>query len=401
MSAAEQGRFVTPPASLLARLSPFDYGRHHGVKGAHVKVFSEVCLRLDVTLLLRATNPRSIAYMHQRGYAAKPIDCKAKTADRDVPQGRQWIECGGLVADPHVVGVQAFGSKKLKKALESWKSFEDSLRKRRLGNGVVVYERAEHKGFYAVDIAEASTLNRHHGCLMVSDQSPPADFDPRKSHIRTWMARHMRYLHGDYDLYGVIDNAAAAAAAAGPGKVHEEAVRKIRLLGHDNYVSSLSLQVQQALNEGFSDELVKHGEQSAYEHTASDVYLFLASGAPSSSSRKAPSATPAARCRAGSRTSTATSSRPATSAATASRRVRRSSRRRRSAAARDNRVFRTGASCSRAGSAGDRGAPGRPRARSAHPTHPPLFRLHMAQYVLSKQLPALGGLRSSHSRRAM
>lgn len=279
MSAAEQGRFVTPPASLLAKLRPFDYARHAGIKAAHVKVFAEVCARLDVTLLLRATNPRSLPYMEQRRYAAKPIDCKAKTADQDVQAGAHWIECAGLVADPHVVGAQAFGSHKIAKAEESWRAFEDTMRRRRLGNGVVVYERAERKGFYAVDIAPPSTLSRHHGCLLVSDQSPPADFDPRKSHTRAWIERHMRYLHGDYDLYGIIDNAAAAAAAASAQKMHEEAVQKMRLLGQGNFVGARSLEVQQALNDCFDDELVKHGEQSAYEHTASDVYVFFASGA--------------------------------------------------------------------------------------------------------------------------
>lgn len=278
LSNAEKARFDRPPEVLLSRLRPFDFAEHQGIKAAHVRVFSGVARRRDVTLLLRSTNRASLPYMERAGYTAKPIDCKAKTADQDVVLGQAIVESAGLVADPSIVGRQAFGGKKLQKALDSWQSFEASMHKRRLANGVVVYERAERQGFYAVDIGEPDTLRRHHGCLMLSEHAAPPDFDPRKSHIRQWMARHMSYVHGDYDLYGVIDNDAAAQAAAGDERLYEEAVRKMKLLGQPHYVSALSLEVVQLLNDGFAAELVKHGEQSAYDFSADDVYLFFPSG---------------------------------------------------------------------------------------------------------------------------
>lgn len=278
MSAAEKGRFETPPQGLLNRLKPFDYRRDTGIKPAHVRIFGDVAGRLNVTLLLRATNPASVRYMGQARYAAKPIDCKAKTADEDVALGDQPVDCAGLVADPNVVGRRAYKSRKWQKALDSWQQFEASMHKRQLGNGVVVYERAEHRGFYTVDIAPPGSLDRHHGCLLVSDHAPPADFDPRKSHSRQWMSRHMGYVHGDYDLYGVIDHAAIAEAATAADPLHLEAVRQARLLGQPHAVGPQSLRVVAALNDALQCDLVKHAEQSAYEFTDSDVYLFFPSG---------------------------------------------------------------------------------------------------------------------------
>ncbi len=275
MSAAEQARFDRPPEVLLRRLQPFDFARHHKVKAAHVRQFSSVAQTHNLTLLLRATNPASLRYMEKTGYTAKPIDCKAKTADKDSTQGTAMIDCAGLVAAPAVVGRQAFGDR-LQRALDSWRSFEASMHQRRLASGVVIYERADAKGFYAIDTSPPDAHRRHHGCLLLSEQAAPEDFDPRKSHSRQWMALHMQYVHGDYDLYGVIDN--EQAAAAGNDKLHHEAVRKMQLLGQPHYVSSQSLRVVDLLNERFGADLVKHGEQSAYEFSADDVYLFFPSG---------------------------------------------------------------------------------------------------------------------------
>lgn len=278
MSAAEKGRFVNPPQGLLGRLEAFDFGRHTGIKAAHVRVFGHVAERLNMTLLLRASNPASVRWMGQTGYAAKPIDCKAKTADLDASIGDQPVDCAGLVAEPERVGRRAYKARKWQQALDSWKDFEASMHRRRLGNGVVVYERAERHGFYAVDIAPPGTLQRHHGCLLVSDQQPPPDFDPRKSHTRQWMSRHMSYVHGDYDLYGVIDHAAIAEGGADGSPLHLEAVRATRLLGQPHDLGPQSLRVLSALNEALGCELVQHAEQSAHAFTDSDVYLFFPGG---------------------------------------------------------------------------------------------------------------------------
>lgn len=279
LSAAEKARFDTPPQDLMRKLRPFDFGRHQGIKPAHVKAFLEVAARLNVTLLLRATNPASIAYMEKNGYAPKPIDCKPKTCDLDIVIGSQPVDCAGLVADPHVVGAKAYKGSKLPAALECWASFEAAMHKRSLGPGVTIYERAEQRGFYAVDLAPPDSANRHHGCLLVSELPAPPDFDTRKSHSRQWMRRHMGYVHGDYDLYGVIDNDAAAAAAATGERLAQQQVRNAPLLGQTQFVSARTHEAVQALNGWFHADLVQHGEQSAWKYSADDVYVFFPSGA--------------------------------------------------------------------------------------------------------------------------
>lgn len=278
MSAAEKSRFDRPPQRLLDRLRTYEPRLHKGVKPEHARAFASVAAELGLVLLLRATNEASLPYMGMTCYTAKPIDCKPKTCDRDVVVGPQLVECAGLVADPTVVGRQAYGSDKIKEALDTWRSFEHSMHRRTLGNGVTVYERADCKGFYAVDIAPASTLQRHHGCLLVSDQAVPSDFDPRKSHSRTWIRRHMCYIHGDYDLYGVIDG--HAAAKAGDDKLWQMDTYNQPLLGQKHFVTAQSGAAREALNDALGCDLIKHGEQSAwqYKNEADDVFIFFPNG---------------------------------------------------------------------------------------------------------------------------
>ena len=278
MSAAEKGRFERPPQKLLDRLRPYQPRLHGGVKPEHARAFAEVASSLQLALLLRATNEASLPFMGVAGYTAKPIDCKPKTCDGNVNIGQQPVDCAGLVADPHIVGRQAYGSDKVRDALETWKGFELSMHARKLGPGVTIYERAEQRGFYAVDIAPPSTQQRRHGCLLVSDHLPPADFDPRKSHIRTWIGRHMSYVHGDYDLYGVIDG--QAGSEAGSDKLLQVHAQNKPLLGQKHFITPLSLKAAQALNRAMGLELVKHGEQSAWQFKkeADDVFIFFPNG---------------------------------------------------------------------------------------------------------------------------
>jgi hypothetical protein len=271
-AASERGRYITPPSHLTGKMHHFDYRKHAGIKSSHVWAFTETCRVLNVVVLVRATNPSSIQWMEKKGYAAKPIDCKAKTADISIDVNGSWVECAGLVVSPVVLGHKVFG-KKLEKAEKAWRDFQKGLLSRKLENGTQVFLRHERKGFYAVDTDPYSS---HFGCLVVSEQMPPNDFDPSKSHIRKWMGINMSYLHGDYDLYGIIDNSEAAAMT--PGKVHVADIYQGSLLGQKSFTTALSKEVEQNLNLLMGAEMVKHGEQSAYEHIASDVYIFYPSG---------------------------------------------------------------------------------------------------------------------------
>lgn len=118
-------------------------------------VFLEAARLFQAWILVRRTNPASLEYIGRRGYTPKPIDCKAKTADSPHP-------LAGLVIDPRI-HPNAFAASKQEDALHAWTAMQPLL---------------GHK--YTVDEDKQS---KHYGCLMLDG----------------------RYIHGDYDLYDVVD----------------------------------------------------------------------------------------------------------------------------------------------------------------------------------------------------
>ena len=60
------------------------------------KIFLQVAQELKLWILVRRTNPASLQYIGRASYAPKSIDCKVKTADRNV--GPSLL--AGLVVDP-------------------------------------------------------------------------------------------------------------------------------------------------------------------------------------------------------------------------------------------------------------------------------------------------------------
>jgi hypothetical protein len=124
----------------------------------------------------RASNePGSLEYVGRPGYTPKRIDCKAKTADIDIASYR----LAGLVVDPGI-HPKAFKPGKAAKAADCWAAMKPLLGR-----------------VYKVD---SDTKSKHYGCLQLQGS----------------------YIHGDYDLYDVIDiaqahrNLAAVENPAGP-----------------------------------------------------------------------------------------------------------------------------------------------------------------------------------------
>ena len=118
--------------------------------------FRQAAQRFGVYVLVRHTNPASLAFIGRAGYYPKPIDCKAKTAD-----GNHAL--AGLVVDPNRVP-QAFSPGRLEKAKKEWAKFAPLL-----GGGRFLVEENEQSD--------------HFGCVVF---------------------RGRDYLHGDYDLKDVI-----------------------------------------------------------------------------------------------------------------------------------------------------------------------------------------------------
>jgi len=77
-------------------------------------VFLEAARHFQVWILVRRTNVASLQYIGQPGYIPKRIDCKAKTADKDVPP----YKLAGLVVDPNLQG-NAFSPGRLVKAKDA------------------------------------------------------------------------------------------------------------------------------------------------------------------------------------------------------------------------------------------------------------------------------------------
>lgn len=268
--AVEKGRHITPPSYLTAKMKPFNFAVHHGIKHDHMWAFSHICFVEDIIILVRATNEASIAWIGQPGYQAKPIDCKPKTADINIFINDQYVECAGLVGCPELLPPQAY-KKKFSDVMDTWKSFKSKMVSKQLNSGVKIFLRQDSHGFYAVDNDSGS---RHYGCLLISKQQPPDDFDLTKEHSRRWKANNMAYIHGDYDLYGIID--ISKIGQLQPGEVQKIAVSNQKLLGQNNFVTEHSEKVANKINALLDVDMIKHGEQSAWQHQSDKegIYIF-------------------------------------------------------------------------------------------------------------------------------
>lgn len=132
-------------------------------------IFADGAKNLSLWILVRLTNRESLKLIGQADYHPKPNDCKAKTADFNYV-ARYRI--AGLVVDP-VEHRMAFTGDRLLKAQSAWEDFQKVLQSRCSG--------------YSVNRDPNSP---HFGCVTL---------------CRTETNGRTKYLHGDYDLYDVVD----------------------------------------------------------------------------------------------------------------------------------------------------------------------------------------------------
>lgn len=261
-----------------SRLKPLAFGDHIRLRRQDIAVFSAAAEVFDHIIIVRATNTKSLPYIGQKHFAPKPIDCKPKTADKDcfVPEANLFVECAGLVVDPTVVSYAAFSSdKKRSKARESWvaftadKSSDETARK--------VFRRRGSKGFYAVDLLRTS---RYYGCLMISNQDMPSeDFSLKGRGWLRFKQNEMRYIHGDYDLYGLIDlETVGVPATAASGRRHQPRVLEERLHGMPHFYTVKFPQIQDFLNRGIGADMIQHGAQDNVGHQSDLLYVFYPEG---------------------------------------------------------------------------------------------------------------------------
>ena len=162
---------------------------HQHMKPEHVRVFLQAAKAHSVVILVRRTNPESIKYMGRAGYVPKPIDCKAKTAQSDVMINGKLRKTAGLVVNPQLPGFSsAFQSaRKLNDAKKCWEDLEPNVSKlvyNARGANTSTYLHRDKRFFVQMDPG-----HEHFGCVMISE---------------TGLVSNGSYIHGDYDLYGIV-----------------------------------------------------------------------------------------------------------------------------------------------------------------------------------------------------
>jgi len=184
--------------------------------------FLEAARQFQAWILVRRTNRASLGYVGVAGYTPKRIDCKAKTADFDVPP----YKLAGLVTDPYLHS-NAFKPDKLAKAKQLWSEMEPLL-----------------KSVYTVD---SNPNSKHYGCMRLQGS----------------------YIHGDYDLYDIIDIA----------QPHRNLASVETLLGQPHRRGANVLRVQQFINSRIGSPMVQHGGEAQYaDHSEQAIDAFGPNG---------------------------------------------------------------------------------------------------------------------------
>lgn len=261
-----------------SRLVEFDWGTL-GMRGVDVKVFAKAAFHYSHIIAVRSTNMKSLRHIGEPGYVPKPSDCKPKTADLDsyLYETGSLVKCSGLVIDPTVFGDAAFNKpEKARKAKKVWTDFlrcqTENERQRK------IFRRRAAKGFFAVD---TDRMSKHYGCVMLSDQEVPSrDFSLHTAAWADFKRTNMKYIHGDYDLYGLIDVEKTNKAIKDSG-------------GHDNYSRVLEKTIVNGkkkfdnqqfekfriyLNREIGVPMIQHGEQDILEHINDTLYVFYPDG---------------------------------------------------------------------------------------------------------------------------
>jgi hypothetical protein len=261
------------------KLKPLDWAAELKIRREDIVVFEAAARSFDHIISVRATNARTLCYIGQKSFTPKPIDCKPKTADAGAfvrAVGTQ-VDCAGLVVDPTIVGSSAFKSDKKKvDARSAWESFlkdksEDEIARK-------VFRRRESKGFYAVDTYKQS---KYFGCLMLANQDVPArEFNLNVAGWQEFKRTCMCYIHGDYDLYGLIDvekTEATLHASRGRDR-HSPGVIKERLHGMPHFYTERFPEIKAFLNAGIGAEMIQHAAQDLRYHHKDELYVFYPTG---------------------------------------------------------------------------------------------------------------------------
>jgi hypothetical protein len=222
----------------------------------HAQAFREAARLYDVFILVRRTNRASLQHIGRPDCVPKRLDCKAKTADLDYLHPQHGPKrTAGLVVDPTITGGTAFlQPRKYQSALHEWTKFAQRMLHPAIrtlaGQRSVVY--VPEGGQYFVDLDPASP---RFGALKFTSSG---------------LLKAGRYIHGDFDLYGIVP-------AKDPAR--NVAVQEQRL-GQVHARSPEFFDVQTYVNRRIGVPMVLHGAQESFapEHTDEGVDVFAPDG---------------------------------------------------------------------------------------------------------------------------
>ncbi|HTS26639.1 MAG TPA: toxin glutamine deamidase domain-containing protein, partial [Bryobacteraceae bacterium] len=194
--------------------------RPFGMRPQDMQVFQDAAREHNRWIIVRSTNPESLKYIGEPGFSPKRIDCKANTAN--VPGHPQ----AGLVVDPHI-----HPSAYLDPAAAQAR-WEEMLHNGRLPEG------------YSVNYDPHSP---QYGCLQHNGQ----------------------YIHGDYDIYDIIDPHRPTANLSLVTELHgERHMQGPGLADLGNH-----------LNDRLGSPMVRHGGELQWrDHSNQHVMVFGPNG---------------------------------------------------------------------------------------------------------------------------
>ncbi len=261
--------------NLSSKLKPLEWAGPVGMRKIDIDVFVAAAVYFEHIIAVRHTNEKSLQYIREKWYAPKPIDCKIKTAEEDayIAAARMKSKCGGLVVDPGIVGYAAFPTPaKLSSALKEWTKFING--RTMAEEASKIFPRHASRGFYAIDTDKTS---QHYGCMMLSEQNIPSpSFRLDDPAARDFKHNHMKYLHGDYDLYGLIDiekTEKKLIESKGRQK-HSPVLNKALLHGMPHSFTDQFEDFKLFINTGIGADMIQHDAQDNIEHKGDTLYVF-------------------------------------------------------------------------------------------------------------------------------
>lgn len=147
----------------------------------HLPIFIAAAQKFKCHILIRKTGRAALSWVGKRGYTGKRADMKAKTAN--VNTGRFPI--AGLVCSPFV-RPEVFTADRLDSARKEWMKCSHLITVPKDNKGFD--DNGQTKGCLTPYLLQNNPNNKHYGCIALVDMGLLLP----------------RYVHGDYDLYAII-----------------------------------------------------------------------------------------------------------------------------------------------------------------------------------------------------